>query len=304
MKPAFRWTIAVVAGIVFVITCAQMAASSSVTYGAVAANGTVTPTVWVYLPYISREEPPTATPTSTPTPTETSTPTPTPTETSTPTPTQTATSTPTPTPTPTNTATPTQTPLPSGVYVLPNHSFYLTSWGSLHIVGEVMNNSGNHLTYVKISANLFSSGGQLLATDYTYAYLDNLPAGHRTCFDVLLLDAPSGWSYYEFESPTYWTDGSPLPNLTVLNDSGSYDPSAGDYGIIGQVRNDHGTRVEYVSPVGTLYNSLGTAVGCDYTYVNSTHLDPGQVSAFALDYYGGSYSDAVSYRLQVDGNPQ
>lgn len=258
MKQADRWAIAIVVGVVSVTTCVLIAASSNTTYGAVLANGTLTPTAWVYLPYISREEP----------------------------------------------STPTQTPLPSGVYVLPNHSFYQTSWGSLHIVGEVMNNTSSHLTFVKISANLFSSGGQLLDTDYTYTYLDDLPAGHKTCFDVLFLDPPSGWSYYEFETPAYWTSGEPLPNLTVLNDSGSYDPTDGDYKIVGQVRNDHGSRVEYVSPVGTLYNSSGIVVGCDYTYVNSTHLDPGQVSAFRIDYYGRDYGDVVLYRLQVDGNPQ
>lgn len=276
MKQTDRWVIAIVAGMVSVMTCVLIAAWSSTTYGAVLANGTLTPTAWVYLPYVSKEEPPTPTPTSTPTPT----------------------------PTPTNTPTPTQTPLPSGIYVLPNHSFYQTSWGFLHIVGEVMNNTSSHLTFVKVSANLFSAGGQLLDTDYTYTYLDDLPAGHKTCFDVLFLDPPSGWSYYEFETPTYWTSGEPLPNLTVLNDSGSYDPTDGDYKIVGQVRNDHGSRVEYVSPVGTLYNSSGTVVGCNYTYVNSTHLDPGQVSAFDIDYYGRDYGNVVSYRLQVDGNPQ
>lgn len=268
MKQTDKWAIAIVAGVVYVMTCVLIAASSSTVYGAVLVNGTLTPTVRVYLPYLSKEEPPTLMPT------------------------------------PTNTPTPTQTPLPSGVYVLPNYSFYQTSWGALHIVGEVMNNTSSHLTFVKISANLFSSEGELLDTDYTYAYLDDLPAGHKTCFDVLFLNPPSGWSYYEFEAPTYWTDGNPLPNLTILNDSGSYDPTDSGYKIIGQVRNDHGSRVEYVNSVGTLYNSSGTVLGCGYTYVNSTHLNPGQVSAFKIDYYGRDYGDVDSYRLQVDGNPQ
>jgi len=268
MKKHNRWLIAIVAIMVFVITYDLVGASSGATYGAALTDGTLTPEAWVYLPYISKAELPTATPT----------------------------------PRPTNT--PTATPFPSSVYVLPNHSFYETSWGSLHIVGEVMNNTSSHLTLVKISANLFDSGGRLLDTDFTYTYLNNLPAGHKTCFDVLFLDPPSDWSYYEFETPTYWTNGRALPNLTVLNDSGSYDPTYGDYRIIGQVRNDHGSRVEYVSPVGTLYNYLGKVVGCDFTYVNSTHLDPGQVSVFRIDYYGRNFSDVVSYRLQVDGNPQ
>jgi hypothetical protein len=117
-----------------------------------------------------------------------------------------------------------------------------------------------------------------------------------------LIPEPSGWSYYEFEAPTYDTDGQPLPNLTVFNDSGSYDPTFNWYKIIGQVRNDEVVLVTYVSPVGTIYTSSGTVVGCDFTYVNSTDLNPGQTSSFEMTFYTRDYSDVTSYRLQVDGN--
>ncbi|MFQ6058643.1 MAG: FxLYD domain-containing protein [Anaerolineae bacterium] len=293
---------------------------------------TITPTTFSYLPFVAKNwspaltpaptKTPTVTPTSTVTNTPTTTPTsspratltPTPTATATPTatqtPTSTATNTPTPTltmtasptPTLTNTPSPTATRTPADVYVLSNHSHYVDSINYLHVIGEVYNNTANHLRYVKITANFFNSSEQLVDTGFTYTYLDNLPAGVKTCFHILLAE-PAGWSYYEFEAPSYWTDGEPLPNLTVFNDSGSYDPTFGWYEIVGQVRNDHGSRVEYVSPVGTVYNASGTVVGCDFTYVNSTHLDPGQTSSFKMTFGGRDYADVVSYRLQVDGNP-
>lgn len=90
----------------------------------------------------------------------------------------------------------------------------------------------------------------------------------------------------------------------MTNHSGSYNATYGWYEVIGQVRNDYSTRVEYVSPVGTAYNISGTAVGCYFTDVNSTHLDVGQVSSFKLPFSGRDYSDVTSYRVQVDGNPQ
>ena len=195
------------------------------------------------------------------------------------------------------------TPTPLGVHILSNHSSYVDSIDYLHIAGEVQNNTTNHLRFVKITANIFSGSGQLLNTDFTYIYLDNLPASDRTCFHIAL-EEPAGWSYYEFEAPTYRTDGEPLPNLTVFNDSGSYNSTFGWYEIIGQVHNDQGTRVEFVSPVGTVYNASGVVVGCDFTYVNSTHLDPGQTSSFEMTFSGRDYADVTSYQLQVDGNPQ
>jgi hypothetical protein len=220
-----------------------------------------------------------------------------------PTPTPTTTNTPTPTQTQTPTNTPTKTTVPPSVQILPNHSYFVDDYGYLYIIGEVLNNTADNITSVKISVNIFNSSGHLLDTNYTFIYLDNLPAWDKTCFHFMLQE-PSDWSYYEFEAPTYYTDGQPLPNLTVLNDSGSYDPTYDEYEIIGQVRNDNGDRVEYVQPVGTIYNASGTVVGCDFTYVNSTHLDPDQVSAFKLTFYDRDYADVTSYRLQVDGNPQ
>lgn len=252
--------------------------------------------VRLYISLVRKDPSPTPTPTITRTATPTRTPTPTNTSTLIPT------TTPTKTPTPTKTFTPTPTSIPSGVYILPNHTYYIDSIDSLWIVGEVWNNTLNYLTFVKISANLFNSYGQLIDTDYTYTWLDNLPPGEKTCFDILFSDNPPGWTYYEFEAPTYWTDGEPLPNITVYNVSGSYDPTYGWYEIIGQARNDQGVRVEYVSPVSTLYNSGGKVIGCDFSFVNSTHLDPGQISAFELLFSGRDYSDASSYRIQVDGN--
>jgi len=200
-----------------------------------------------------------------------------------------------------NTRSVTVTPPPPGVTILTNHSHYIDSIDYLHIVGEVLNNTGDHLRFVKITANIYNSAGQLLDNDFTYIYLDNLPAYQKTCFH-LLLSRPAGWSHYQFESPSYWTDGTTLPNLTVLNDDGSYDPTFDWYDLAGEVRNDSGRRVEYVSPVGTLYNAFGTVIGCDFTYVDSTHLDPGQTSSFEMTFVGRDYDDVARYRLQVDGN--
>jgi len=262
---------------------------------------------------------PTQTPTGMPTPTPTTTllpgfkiylpiclkgydasaPTPTPTTTSIWTPTSTA----TPTPTNTPTVTPTPTLPPTGVHILENHSYYVDSFGYLNIVGEVENDTANHLHSVGITVNVLNSGGQFIGTGFDYIYLNNLPAGDKTCF-YIFLEEPADWSYYEFEPPSYWTDGEPLPNLTVLNDSGYYDPFWGWYDITGQVRNDHGTRVEDILLVGTLYDASGTVMDCDYTYLDAFYLDPGQASPFEMTFFWRDYADVASYRLQVDGSRQ
>lgn len=209
---------------------------------------------------------------------------------------------PEPSPTPSSTPTATSTPLPTGVFVLGNHTTYTSISGSLHIVGEVQNNTAKTITFVKVSVNVFN-GAQLVATDYTYATIDQLRAGDRTCFDVLIPNPPA-YTSYAFEAPTSSNDTAALPALTVLNENHTLD-SSGDYHILGQVRNDTGVTVTYVEPIATLYNDAGQVVDCDFTFVNSTDLAPGQVSAFDLQFFGrSSYADVTSYHLQIDGNVQ
>jgi hypothetical protein len=203
-------------------------------------------------------------------------------------------------PPPVSTATPTQ--LPSGVSILGNHTTHIDSIDVLHIVGEVVNNTTNTIAFVKISANLFN-GAQLVKTDLTYAFLDRVRPGERTCFEVLVLNPPT-YTSYTFEAPTYLVNTDALPVLTVLGDTHNID-TLGYYHILGQVRNDTGKQVKFVQPIATLYNGAGQAVDCDFTYVNSTDLAVGQTSAFDIGFIGRPlYTDVTSYHLQTDGNVQ
>jgi hypothetical protein len=249
------------------ITSIRIAASSDVTQGAAAPTGAWTPTVWMYLPHVNRQEPPIPEPTNRPTPT------------------------------------PTPTTAPPAVYILSNHFSYVDVIDNLNIVGEVQNDTADHLRFVKITANVFSDSDQILDTDFTYIFVGSLAPGEKTCFRTIL-DEPVGWLYYEFESPSYWSDGQPLPNLTVYDDVGSYDSLYTWYEITGHVRNDHGAHVEDVRAVGTLYSSSGVTVGCSFTNADSTDLGPGQASPFDMLFEGRDYADVTAYRLQADGDLQ
>jgi hypothetical protein len=120
---------------------------------------------------------------------------------------------------------------------------------------------------------------------------------------VWVWDAPTNWAYYELEAPTYWETDDPQLNLTIFNHYGSYDPVWEWYTILGLVRNDGSAAVNWVQPIGTLYNAVGTVVDCDYAYTNDYDLDPGQTSSFEMNFWGGAdYEDVASYRLQADGD--
>jgi hypothetical protein len=284
--------------------------SPTLTPSAVGTHQATATSLATSLPGLTPSQTPMATPTNPPALTESPafSPTPTPTHTSTPTPTDTATTTPTPSDTPTPTASPTNTPTPTPtfqslpeVYVLSNHSYYLDERAEMHVVGEVINTSVYHLQRVKVSVNLFDIDDQLVDTNSNFTYVQNLPAGDKTCFEIVIPSPAPGWTSYAFEAPSFRIDGHPYPLLTLLNVSSAYLPGSGNYEILGEVRNDHGSLVESVRPVGTVYDVGDTVRGCAQTLVNSINLDPGQTSAFKLVYQDRDYQDVSSHRLQVDG---
>ncbi len=172
-------------------------------------------------------------------------------------------------------------PYPPEVQVLPV-SFNYESHGKLYIIGEVLNNTTNPITWVKVVANLFDADDKLLGTANNFMWPVDLPALEKGCFKISMPIPipPSIWSYYQFESLTYDISNT-SPGLSIINNIGSLNPDQ-SYTITGQVRNNGNQRSNDVSVSGTLYNIHGEPVGCELSLVASTDLNPGQVSSFQI----------------------
>jgi hypothetical protein len=172
----------------------------------------------------------------------------------------------------------------------------------MFVIGEVLNNTGESVTLVDVGVNFFDANGHLVGTDHAYMWPLGLPKREKGCFNISM-DVPPGWSYYQFDAPTYNVN-STSSGLTIIDNAGSYNPVNGDYNLVGQVRNDGNQRSASVSVSGTLYNPLGKPVGCQHALVNSPTLDPGQISSFAINFWGyyRDYQDVAHYRLRVAGD--
>ena len=99
----------------------------------------------------------------------------------------------------------------------------------MYVVGEVQNSGDIGLSGIEVIANLFNGDDQLIDTDIDYVALDVLRPGDKTCFSLWFSEW-DGWSYYEFETPTYSSiTGDYLQNMTVHGDSGTYNPDDHSY---------------------------------------------------------------------------
>jgi hypothetical protein len=185
-----------------------------------------------------------------------------------------------------------------GIHILPT-SYAYNSHSTQYVIGELSNNTGNTLSLVDIGINFYDSGDNLVGTSHTYMWPYLLPAWQRGCFKISS-DVPN-WTHYDINLLTYNTAAA-SPHLISYNDAGAY--TSGDYSISGLVRNNGTQRSNNVSVSGTLYNSAGIPVGCDYDYVTNINLDPGETSPFVIDYSGyfRDYADVFSYKLRVAGS--
>lgn len=229
----------------------------------------------------------TATPTGTPI-FSTATPTLTPTFTRTPT----LTSTPTASETPTPTAT-----AANGAIALSNHSSYTSTFGSRYIVGEVQNNSAGAVRFVSVIADIYNADGQIIDTQTTYAARDILPAGGKSCYQVIFLAEPAGWHSYQLSTNYSVTTEQPRA-LTITSVTAGSNPT--DYELIGQVRNDSQLAQKFVKIVGTLYSGDGTVIRCGLTYTSAETLAPGAASSWKLSFFGVNPASVESYVVAAD----
>jgi hypothetical protein len=216
--------------------------------------------------------------------------------------TPTPTPTPTLTPTPTQTPTPTATPVPPSVKILSGHYSY-TSDGSLHILGEIENRTGRDVTNLWIESSLKNSKNKVLESQTDMVFLSYFPAGKRTCFDVIYVDPPSGWSSYTLSDPVYSVATSTQPNLEITSLDRSYNATSGDYTLSGTVWNNGSTGVSLVKVVGTLYDRGDKVLGCAYNYItaSSLYLYSNQSSSFKIEFYGRDFANVDDDKEQPDG---
>ena len=61
---------------------------------------------------------------------------------------------------------------------------YVDSYGSLHIVGEVINESYESMEFVQVTATFYDASNRIIGTQNTYTSPMNLQPGQRAPFDI------------------------------------------------------------------------------------------------------------------------
>jgi hypothetical protein len=204
------------------------------------------------------------------------------------------------TPPPQPTAGPVAPPAES-LAVRKTSDYMVASTGTLHVVGEVVNNNSFDAEYVEITGTFFDQAGNVLASDFTYSCLDTIPAGGDSPFHMLVLDSPPGIVRYTLQvqgEPA----GEPPPLGLHISGVTTNVTSWGTFHVVGLVTNNSQETYQYVNICGALYDSAGSVIRSDSTYTELDSLAPAQSSSF--DYLQMDAPPVASYRLWVQGSPK
>lgn len=188
-------------------------------------------------------------------------------------------------------------PLPEGVFVQ-STTTQSDFFGDVLIVGEVFNNTPNKLEFVRISANIFN-GNSLVDTDFTFTSLDIVQPNSRACFKMFT-DYGGSYTRIGFEPVSFRITNDPIPNIRAVNVSRSAD-FFGDFRLLGLLRNDSSSTVEFANVIATMYGADNRVVDCDFTFPNNSTLSPGQSSGFEM-FTGTPNEQVTRFFLQTDGN--
>jgi hypothetical protein len=187
-------------------------------------------------------------------------------------------------------------PLSDRLQVLSSTS-WITSYGGLTIVGELLNNTGVRYQYPEVYALLLNASGQVVEEDSGSSVLDLPGPRQRSPFEVDVLKVPVGYAKYELVAVGETTTTAAVSGL-VLTAGAPYT----EYGIRtypGSVRNSGAAVAQDVSVGCTLYDKLGGVMNVDWAFTSPYTLMAGKTGTFDcsfLDHWIGA--NRVGYAVE------
>lgn len=208
---------------------------------------------------------------------------------------------PVPSPTGSPTPIPSPTPQPTGVVLRTHRSFIEGS--DRVVVGEVFNGTDAPVFGVRVIATFYDGGGQLVGAQETITLLLATQPRQANPFRLVLRNAPASIERYEL---TLNWDEIQLQNfdrVTIVSEEQTV--VEGVVELHGELRNDHELPVANLQVVASFYDVDGTIVNVFVGEVDSTTLDPGQLTPYRIrtHFVGDSVGEAAysSYLIQNQG---
>ena len=188
-----------------------------------------------------------------------------------------------------------------------SYSWYVDSLGYLMVVGEVQNTGLRTIKTIVLSGAVFTSDAVMIASSYTYVWVDCLLPQQKAPFymEFTYIGSDSStidWASIQIDHVEFAvmlaeeTTSYQYPYLSISSDS--YSINEGEYWVSGTVQNLGTQTAENIRVVATFYNATGCVVGAGYTDpLTPTSLQATGITSFQVAAFDQNQSAVPSSRL-------
>ena len=172
-------------------------------------------------------------------------------------------------------------PIAFGEVIIENDQQYIGDDGSLHIVGEIINNLEIPLNQINVIVSLFNSDNELIATEQTSSQVNTVMPGMKSPFDLVITDNKSKQATSYLLELDY-TVSTPKNQVIDITSSEMTRDNYNNLLITGTVTNRGEITANMVSVVATLYDRQGNVAGVTKTHPEPDYLMVGDEAFFVL----------------------
>jgi hypothetical protein len=179
--------------------------------------------------------------------------------------------------------------------------------GSVHLTGELVNNTSTPVLINTIAGAVFNAGGELVLAESYSVMVRYLDPGDSGPFRITLTGPDTGiadLTEYQLYVDAEVSDPIAPFNVTISTAT-DYVDDYDDLHLVGQVTND-GTQALYIGLVAGLYDAEGNVIDAASLSLPFSSLKPGEMSPYDFDFWSaanytaGLLASATEYSVQID----
>jgi hypothetical protein len=191
------------------------------------------------------------------------------------------------------------------IVVHDNHSSFVSSVGTFHVVGEVENMGVQSVAFASITGTFYDSNNTIIVTESSFATLEIIPPGVKSPFEVVVTDQNQAEKVYNYSlavTESSVTTKNLTKTLIILSNS-SHISLSGFLNIVGEVKNNGSSESTSTLVAATCYDGNGKVVAIESGFTDPQNLDPEQTAQFNLMVDDENQSAKVdNYAFQVQSS--
>ena len=175
-----------------------------------------------------------------------------------------------------------------------NDQYYVGNDDTIHIVGEILNDSDKPLNQVNILATLYS-GNSIIHQTNSETLTNVIMPGMKGVFDIIVAENIDGIDRYVLDLD--YKIANPKSQVIEITSSELRYAQFDNIIIKGTVANNGDITANMVKVIGTLYDRDGNVVAVSQIIMEPDYIRANDESFFLITVPGGTQMDIVGYSL-------